>query len=352
MSYTHTYKTIVQTFDEVQQYLAINAELEISQFYPDLEWAENRYLKPILGEELLEYLRVQLDSSNMSAEAIALLPYCQKIEVYLAMCKFIPMLQVQVSAAGVRINTDGGNKTAFQWQIEDLKQEYLAEKGFQFIEDLYKFLEDNQEDYEALGWEGDLTTNNRQFFIRSATDFNQHVRINESRRVYVNIMPIMKAVEDFRIEGQLGTDFYQELKDAIRADTLGGEDSNADGPEIDLVNKYIAPAVAYLTMSEALLDLNLVITADGIIMSNIIATGLSDSVKQKGIPRDNLLETKRNEYERKGLAYLRRMKEYLDANASEDVFATYFESDLYSDPDGTDPVNPDRNTEDKIFNGL
>jgi hypothetical protein len=90
----------------------------------------------------------------------------------------------------------------------------------------------------------------------SAREFDKHVKINESRLVYLKILPKISEVEEFDIAGAIS----QELMDAI-IEAAQGSGMSSDYAKI---YRLLKPAVANISMAKALDYISTAIYAEGI----------------------------------------------------------------------------------------
>lgn len=155
-------------------------------------------------------------------------------------------------------------------------------------------------------------------------------------------MYIMERIETLVIEDTIGEAFMAELKGKQQGGNLGGD-------EIKLLNRYLKPAIANLTISAAVHELGFDFNAKGLQLTKRTA-GQGNEEKSKAA--DNQAEIIAARAEGNGNLYLQQGKAYLLETASVDKFKTFFESPLY--PRETEDQRPQRNTDKNIsiYNGL
>lgn len=315
---------LFKTTEEIQNYLAVDTGENIKHILPDIKWAEERYIIPAIGQAQYDDLN---DAYNEDPQAMTeaqerLLEKVQMPLIHLAYSKAFIVAQVHIDAVGISITSDSNRKTAFQWQIEELKEDYAAEKGFNGLDFLLAFLENNKSDYPL--WENsDAFTITRQFFINSTVIFNQIVNIGNSRRTFLALWPGMTTVEELQLEPVLGAAFYQELKAKILAGTLSND-------EKALVDKIQKP-VAFFTAAESIYDMPLRIRAGSLVLDSLKSG--SENIKDRRPAEARDLEAYSGKQKEKAGVYIGRLKDYLQATASPTVFATFYASELYIHPE-------------------
>ncbi len=114
-------------------------------------------------------------------------------------------------------------KTAFQWQVADVKN-YFLRKGYSGIDTMLAFLEKNKADY-PLWVASDAYTVTLKFFINSSTAFSEEYNINNSRRTFLALQSVMKKIEAFEIEPTLTSDLFDLVKAEILASTVSTDNA-------------------------------------------------------------------------------------------------------------------------------
>src|SRR6056297_11486 len=155
----------LKSVDEIQQYIPVTASFTYQQIKPSIDRSITKHLEPLLGRALLEDLRkadntIEASGDSLSADTVSistsegsqtidcntlkreLITMIERALANLAFYHFIPQLQVQIETSGIHIVTNENRKSAFPWQISDLKKQY-AETGFEVLDEILGFLEQN-----------------------------------------------------------------------------------------------------------------------------------------------------------------------------------------------------------------
>jgi len=296
---------LITTIPELKDHVAIDFISNFDVIEPSVEDRERELKEKYLGEDLFDLLvsyaggstSVSISDEDYLAQVLY---YSRRAVANLSLMDYMPEGQLNISESGIRINTgEGSMKQAFEWQIKNLQAKY-EKTGYLALESLLKYLEENAEHFST--WtESDAYTANKAWFINTAKVFNENFFIDNSRLIFLKLLPDMKKVEEFYIRPAIGDDFFDELKTFILNDNMPTSYST--------VISLIRGAVANFTMFHG-----------------------SDYIpyyKKKG-----QLEIKKpEELENWGNTYIQKLIYYLNNNASASKFTNFYNSDQYTDPD-------------------
>jgi hypothetical protein len=307
---------LINTIEEIRAYVSVNVSNSIEIIMPDIISAE-KYIKAALGIDQYNNLNDAYNATNpnLTNDQQLLLEKVQPALANLAYATFITIGQLDISDAGFRIIVGESHKTAFKWQIDDVKQ-YFLDKGFEAIDELLTFLEGNKTAY-PLWTSSDAYSLTREHFINSAAVFTKLYPIKGSRRTFLALLPILKKVEELTIEPAISTPLYEELKAQIL--------TNAVTVDNQKLLRLLQPAVAHLAIARAIPELGLELGEDAVFVREYIST----EGKNQKRPSENLLSLKIGQAEKDGLTYLKRLTDFLQATASETLYAAFFTSPVY-----------------------
>lgn len=314
----------------IRQFVKINFINNVSSF-PDFELAEEKYLLPIIGEDLYQVVKDLAASSPVDDTDIELLKRCRAIVVPLGYLIELPTIQTQITDAGLRNVSTENLQSAHRWEYNEVK-EYFLDKGAMATDALLKFLFAHAADYPE--WtDSPEYAQARDLVFKTGEEFNQYFRMAQPFRVFWELRPLIKEVEDFHITPSIGEQFFTVLK------------QNANSVEEKAALEMIKKSVAQTTIVKAIEKLSVRITDKGFTVQ--LSAGSPDASNSGDKDaKDNQLSLLYSSCERSGDAYLVQLKEYLNKNASTFVFPIYFESAYYQAP-STEVVN--RNENRRIF---
>lgn len=308
----------------IQQHAPVNNAVSYKSILPDLEYAEELYIKKAMGDDQYENLlqKYELDTIVADSDDEKLLKVCQVALVNLAYGIYTVIGQVTIDNSGVRIQTGDEYKTAFEWQVKDIQNNYFFRKGDHYLDEVLSFMEENKDSF-ALWKASTAYTVTKELLINTASEFNELYGINGSRRTFMAFKPIMRKEEYFKIKPALGSDFYDEIKAEILSDAGVGADTAELMP-------MLTAALAHFTIAKACVELSVEVMANAVVVNESFSAGNVANVKKTADAQ--LLKHKVDGAIADANAYMQKVKEHLDAEASDSKYATYFTSDLYSDP--------------------
>jgi hypothetical protein len=220
-------------------------------------------------------------------------------------------MSVLVSSAGIQVSQTETHKTAPQFMIQNVKESWLARANVA-MDIVLKYLDDNKVQFP------EYESPNFDTFIPNAKDFQKAIDIRESRRVFISIKPIIVSIENKFILPTLGLPYYNELKAKMNG-SGSGDLSEDDKKVIELIR---AP-LAHLTMARALQEIKIDVLDWGVFETS---ANTFDKVQGKAFANRDRVSVMQQANESDGLAELKGLQEYLDSNASETKYATYFHS--------------------------
>lgn len=322
---------LLTTSEELAQFVKLDAGDFPDVLPPEIERLENVLLRPLLGAPLLDWLQAQYDA-GIEADSLAarLLRVVQAPLARLGVAGVVVELQMTVSNTGIQILSTTTHKTAFQWQTKALEKT-LTRKGYLDLTHLLYWLEQSRAGSPELeAWAAGPGQTLRRQLIVSVEEFNRFENISGSWPVFEALKPLMRRQELFILAPQLGDEFLQELRNQVRTRTLSEENE-------ELLETYVRPALASLTLARAVPELGLRLTGDGI---ELMVARLDDSnEKEADAGLDQLLTARAFEAQRAADILLEKMRAFLNCTASETRYATYFASSTYKPATPPIPLN-------------
>jgi hypothetical protein len=239
---------IIKNISEVQDYFPAGLSVDIKLISPVFPDVIDKYIKPFLSSVQLTLLETWYDNEKPEEtdedETVKyledLLPYVQRALVRFSVWLSIDPLNVKMTGSGFAVTSNQNLTPASTDRVSALKLS-LENGAWDAIEILLRFLEENKDNYEA--WAGsDSYTLATKNFVNSAVEFNKTVNISESRLTFYRMRTTMDRIEYLNIESAIS----KELSDAIKAEIISGEISEANQVILTLIKK----AVIYYTAAE------------------------------------------------------------------------------------------------------
>lgn len=323
----------------VREFVRINFINDISS-YPDFEASEERYLLPVLGASLYALVKGLADDDTIieapTAEQLQnteLLRRCRAVVVPTAYLLDMAISHVQMTDSGLRTISTDNMPAAHRWEYNELK-EYLSDKGSFAIESLIRFLFLHK-DYYTEWTESSEFKEINSFVFKTGEEFAKYFSTRQPHRLFWELRPLIREVEDFYIASQIGSPFLQELKSLQAPSAL-------EAQAIELIKKSVAQTV----IVKAVEKLAVKITDKGFVV--MLSSTNSDAANSGDLSaRDPQLSLLYQSCERSGDAYLLQLQEHLDKHASALIFKTYYESAHYTKAVTDVPLS--KNANRKIF---
>lgn len=334
--------TLFKTEAEFRQYTGTSVALSIESLEPYLTFslAENEIIK-ICTQSLYDSLLTAYDENTLNQQANshlkALLPFVQKPLASLAVYHYLQEGPVMITDGGVETNRE---KTAFQWQQEKVEQHYLRQAYFG-LDQLITFLIKNVSNYN--NWDkSEAYKQGKGSIITNATELQQYVNIGESHRTFIALLPTLKNTERQLLKSYLSPGLFEALIGALKS-------SNSLPQEYSNLLEYARPALAYSTMVEALDDHNLEVSPEGVIQHSLKT--VDQNIKGKLPAKPDAIDQYKTRMSKRAKSWLLDLRNFLNTKASSTLYAEYFNSDTYEDPDKSNEVYQ-QNKESNIWNGL
>jgi len=310
---------LVTTISEVQDYIRVGNGLDIKTLLPSLNEVEMQELTYYLGADLLAEIVTQKNADTYTERIEKIAPYVIAAHACLAVWKAGPEIEVIVSDNGILRQESNNEKTAFGGQVKRFR-DVAADRGFKAVDQFLLILERYTQDYPE--WlESQYFEQKKGLFIRSASEFEAAGEsIHGSSLTFKALRPLIKDIQEQLIKAVLPEDYYQELLNELDADNLSA------GNKIILTN-YLAPAIAKLTIEEAITTLPVEVSHSGVNVNQLELSGDSRTSKLADMA---MMEKKAWSLRGRGQFYLSNMKEYLNTHASATKYPLWFGSELYS----------------------
>lgn len=308
---------LITTIVMLRQYCAgLTVSATQTASLPDMTAADETYIIPVLGRNLYTELTPGDLSANPSLQDLREL--CRRVVAPLALRDTLPLKQVQVSDIGIHNVTLETLTPAPRWAFLKL-EEMLSDRGAAAIESLWVFLYQNA---DALGWVSPV----EKTLFAGGSDFAAHYWIKRPHTVYISLLPIIREVEE-QVYNKLGDTFVKSLRDKQNLST-----------EEAYVLKLLKRALANLTINVACSKLATQVTGSGF---TVLSGDAGDRPeKGEGDSSWTLKQALMAKTESDGTAFLNTAFDYLNTNASRDLFPLFFESPFYTAPPTVAPVDP------------
>ena len=238
--------SLITTIEEIQPFLPIDSDLEITAFLPYIKQAQRNEISQLLGKEMLELLQETYDQNNgdLSSESQALqelLPMVQNPLAFYAYARFANKSNLSLSHMGMFETSPDHTASPPKWKVQAAIMDIISQ-GDEAAEQLLEFLEENASDYPLWKDSSAMTYADGSIFAK-VSDFNAFIEISYSRRLFLRLKPYIRKAEILAkkvVSAELFNDVQNQLK------------TQAVEPETEELLPYLRNYVAHEAMLRAL----------------------------------------------------------------------------------------------------
>ena len=294
----------------------VSVHKSFESYSPSIEWAKDFHMVPLLGQKLYSKLAAievpAPEGSGSPAPAsgspaldpivLQLLAKAQLTEALFAAFDFSQISDVQITSQGLQTISSDTHKSAYEYQKRDL-QNYFASKADSATDSMLLYVEHNK---AALAtWSGDesLSPLSYELIIASADEFSKYCDIGNSRRTFLSLQFSMCDVIYLHVLPAIGELVYSGLVSKLSAG------NPTDSRDVKLLS-LLKPAIANLTLAEALPDLTVRFVGDSVFYTSFFAPPF----KQQEIYNKHKIATA-DRRRIKGSSYLDAAVNFITGNA-------------------------------------
>ena len=186
---------LIDNLSQVLTAASINVSNSIENWFPYIDEAQQTFIKPVLGDVLYNQLQdlialdpIPPDDGTTIDKLAELLTMLRKPLALYALWLGADEFGVSISSQGIQVIETPTHKTAPQYRVQNLKENWIR-RANTALDLVLKFLDEHKEDYPGFD------PQDADLFIRGTLEFNSEVDIRESRRVFVSLKPIIHSVE-------------------------------------------------------------------------------------------------------------------------------------------------------------
>lgn len=307
---------LINTISELQEFVRVGNGLDYKTLLPAINDVESGEIEYYLGADLLEQLIQSRSSQVFGVNEEKLSKEAAMAVGCLAVYKAGPEIEVIISENGILRQESNNEKSAYGGQVKRFR-DTVGGRGYKAMDRMVAWLEKNEANF-PLWVDSDYYQDRSTLLIRSVSEFEAAgENIKSSALTFQSLKPIMKEIQESRIAMILPEGMYQDVFD------------NQDEPDnLFLLKNYIRPAIAKLTIEEALTTLPVELDHEGVHINQIVAQGDARTLTSAPI---HLIEKKTWSLRGRADYYLSRMKEHLNTQASTNKYPLWFGSDNYAE---------------------
>lgn len=300
--------------DEIRSYIPVSVATSFSNVSPLIGSAENKYILPLLGQELYDQVHSYYQDKDNPPDGVTegnkakfdqLIKHIQRSLINLTYYTGFEFLSVTINDAGFHRQESNNEKSLYKYQEDAIKQQFM-DAGFNGLDTMLEYIESYPDVFPKFTLSPAYTLR-KSSFIPSTFIFNQLIDINSSRLVFLKLRRFIDQVEEFTIKSVLGSGLYSLAKTEIAK-------SSPDSKILALV-PYIQKPLAHLAMAEAFKFLGVNVRDRGVFF-NAVDTTMVNSSRETPADINSLNVLIRAETDT-GNAYLGLLKDFLLENADD-----------------------------------
>jgi hypothetical protein len=212
---------LIKTTAELRGFLRVDLSEKEASWQPFVAPAMEKYIRPVLGDALLEELDAYYEEGDTDAELGALLPYVQEALAKFTLFLAVPNLDLNISEGGFTVRSTPQQAPASRERVLAL-QASLEQQGWDAIESLLRFLETNIDDYAS--WEtSDAYTLAIRNLVNSAMVFDNIYNIGQSRLKFNSYRSSLDDADLLQIIPTISQDMFDALMVEIKAADISEE---------------------------------------------------------------------------------------------------------------------------------
>jgi hypothetical protein len=212
-------------------------------------------------------------------------------------------LNVSVSDQGFQRIESERTKGLFHYQEENLKK-YFGNAGFNGLDDVLVFLEENIELFHEFKYKENYTVLKESFLPTVNVIEKIPFNIHGSRLIFLALRPMIAYVEDTDIRKVIGETIYQEIKTEMVKDDPSTKVKN--------ILPYIRKPLIYLSSALLMEETGATLDEKGLFFEAIDPTYRGE--KKKEPSKENRIAAMIARNRRIGLDYLETLKRFLSKN--------------------------------------
>ncbi|MFN3802864.1 DUF6712 family protein [Belliella pelovolcani] len=302
---------LINNIQELKEYIPTSVNLNFNDIRPKIRLVERDIIKKIFSKAVYN----AVSSSSVSGEMLELKSILAEAAAHLALLHYIGFGQTHISSSGIQIASNENMKTAFEWQIDELKEE-CSTQGWSAVESALEFLEKSTDEAIKTLWEAtEAFQFSQKNLIPNLRTFEKFVSLNHSRVLFNKLAPTIQDRQEEIITPAISTTLYNKIL-------------TDKGEKYIQAKKMASRALAYHTVALGFMDTLLVLSDNGPL---VIDGMISRMPKAKRSAPTDLVKIIAENYKTRAEAAMRELIEYCQTNVTD--LQEFKESSNYLAPD-------------------
>lgn len=301
---------LFKTIEEIRELLPVSKNVELLKIKPALQLAEDNFIRSVLGKNMFEELEEfyndlpQGPLTEVQESMLKLLQLTQTAIIHLAYYSGFDFLNAHVDNSGFQRTESNTTKSLFKYQEDNLK-EYFKNAGFNGLDSLLEYLEDNKQHFSEFT-QSETYKKLKGNFISDTRTFNELYFIGDSRLTFMRLLPYMRIIEDLTIKTIIGPENYELIKSEMIKD--------APETRVKAILPEIQKPIAFLAVAMLMEDSGADLTDKGLFFEGTMSNQNNNQIKQPA-DKDRITSLVRRARSL-GESYIVLLKNYLIENGT------------------------------------
>lgn len=289
--------------DDLNKVIPVSSALSFEKIESSLQTADDLFLTPLLGSSLMDRAHEIMNTNPVEAKLEMLVTLLRRAEVNLALWYNFDELQLRFTDQGWQRQTTENFSGPYKYQ-EDRLRNGFKNKGMNAVDQALDYLEQHICDFPEYKKSPSYVSLSSHF-VRSTKDVNKVFFINDSRLIFLRLLPILKEVETVSLPSVLGQHLYDHVVEMFGSSepvsAIG--DTTLEELRLRCVRFVVAKSVAQLVRQTGSL------TDRGLFFENVEKAGESgDTMTAAGQQRAAALAV---QAEASALQYMTQLQNFL-----------------------------------------
>lgn len=208
---------------EMGAYVPTSASLSFEKIESSLQSAEDLFLTPLLGNDMMEALEdIYSTTSERSEEEQKLLTLAQRAVANMAFFYNFDALQLRITDQGFQRQGSDDWQQAYKYQ-EDRLRDGFRTKGFNAIDALLDFLDEHKDVFTEYE-DAPACADRAKAIVKNTREVQRWVNIGHSTLVFLRFAAEFPTVEETVLRAVTGDAFYSQLRSWLDGDEEYPED--------------------------------------------------------------------------------------------------------------------------------
>lgn len=198
---------------EMDSIVPVSSAFSFEKIYSSLQAADDLYLTPVFGNMLMGSFEEMYRKMDRDSQENLLLRLLQAAEANLAFYTNFDALQLRITDQGFQRQTTENYGSPYKYQEDRLRQTF-RNRGFNAIDRILDVLDNH---FTTLTGYTEMPAKviTRTDIVQRTSEVNTVHFINNSRLVFLRLVPIMTAISHNELRPLIGWPLYTAMKQAL-----------------------------------------------------------------------------------------------------------------------------------------